>query len=368
MSGLHTIHLSGSPRSRGQQYGEGLRAAIIARDAAWKEQIAQHSGLTPGIFIERHLQSTDYLSAVRRWTPDLVEEIEGLAEGSGLDFAHVFAAQLMDEEWLFWGTLEKPHHCSALASARPGFALAAQNMDLPCWMNGSQTLLRITGESGLESLVLTVAGMIGLCGMNSAGLGVVVNTLSELPSASDGLPVAFVSRALLQRASLAEARDFLLAVPHAAGQNYVLAGRDSVEDYECSAAGKARFSPPAAQGSAVWHTNHPLAGGRAVHTQGVEATGGVANSLARMATLDTRLGPAGGAVTMEAARAALCSCDHPQYPVSRAFEAHSHHGFTFASVIWELAPQLLAHVAPGPPHTIPSTLHKFNAGLRQAAE
>lgn len=365
---MHTLQIGGSARQRGQQYGEGLRAAILERDSAWKAHIGRHSPIAPDEFIARHLQSTDYLAAARRWTPDLVEEVEGIAEASGLSFAHVFAAQLMDEEWLFWETLEKPHHCSSLGMAAAGFALAAQNMDLPCWMNGSQTLLHVTDETGLESLVLTAAGMIGLCGMNSAGVGVAVNTLSELPAAKDGLPVAFVSRGLLQRPNLAAARDFLLAVPHAAGQNYVLADRQTVEDYECSAEGKSRFIPRAARGQACWHTNHPLAGGHVVHTQDVEATGGVANSKARMRTLDDRFGAKGGAWSIEAAQAALRSRDDGRYPVSRSFEAHSHQGFTFASVIWELAPQLRAHVAPGPPHEVDYRTIDLGGGQRLAAE
>ena len=369
----HVLHVSGNSRERGRQYGEGLRAAILQRDARWKEHIGIFSGIDPNEFIAAHLAGTNYLPAVERWTPGLLDEVRGMAEGAGLSFEHAFAAQLMDEEWLYWEAFRGRHHCSSLASAAPtvDFALAAQNMDLPAWMNGSQTILHLEDPAtGLESIVLTVAGMIGLCGMNNAGLAVVVNTLSELPSATDGLPVAFVSRGLLSHKSLADARRFLYEVNHAAGQNYILAGRLSVEDHECSAEGKNRFRPTQAVGEAVWHTNHSLAGGHVVHTQELAATGGSANSHARMDTMNARLGATGGAWDMATAISALCNRDHADYPISRRFEGGvSDHGFTFASVIWELAPALRAHVAAGPPHDTAYQTFGIKAGLTlRAAE
>ena len=53
-------------------------------------------------------------------------------------------------------------------------------MDLPEVMDGGQTILRSTAPDGGETVVLTAAGMIGLTGCNSDGLGVCVNTLSML--------------------------------------------------------------------------------------------------------------------------------------------------------------------------------------------
>ena len=47
-------------------------------------------------------------------------------------------------------------------------------------MDGGQTVLRSTAPDGGQTVVLTAAGMIGLTGCNSDGLGVCVNTLSML--------------------------------------------------------------------------------------------------------------------------------------------------------------------------------------------
>ena len=67
-------------------------------------------------------------------------------------------------------------------------------------MDGGQTVVRVTSEDGPRTAVLTAAGMIGLTGANSAGLGVCVNALSMLRHSPDrrmvlGVPVAHVEAA-----------------------------------------------------------------------------------------------------------------------------------------------------------------------------
>ena len=125
----------------------------------------------------------------------------------------------------------------AVAAGEGRGPLLAQNMDLPEVMDGGQTVLRSTAPDGGQTVVLTAAGMIGLTGCNSDGLGVCVNTLSMLNHSADGLPVAFVLRGLLERRTLAGAEAFLRAVPHASGQHYAIGSGDDVAGFECSAGG-----------------------------------------------------------------------------------------------------------------------------------
>ena len=105
---------------------------------------------------------------------------------------------------------------------------------------------------------LTAAGMIGLTGVNAAGLGVCVNTLPMLNHSRAGLPVAFVMRGVLERTTAAGAAAFLETVPHASGQHYALAAADGVMGYECSAAGAVRSDDGS---GGLRHTNHPLRSG-----------------------------------------------------------------------------------------------------------
>ncbi|MFO1057612.1 MAG: C45 family peptidase [Dongiaceae bacterium] len=346
MSELAVVEISGPPRERGRQHGEALRPAIRALDGRWRAFVEQGTRLPADGFVERFLAETDFVPAIERWTPGLLEEVRGIAEGAGLPFPTLLAIQLMDEEWWYAQALAGHPHCSSLGRVGGGRALVAQNMDLPSWMDGAQAVLRLRGGADApDAILLTVAGMVGLCGVNAAGLGVCVNTLAQLPHCPDGLPVAFVVRGLLARRRLAEAETFLRDVRHASGQNYVVASTEGLIDLECSAAGAVPVRPGSAPPGSAWHTNHPLAGAQPPGTD-------ESNSGRRMRTLDRCLAAETGPWDAALARRVLADRSDAEHPVSRRLEPGA--GFsTFASVVWQLAGQPTAEIAPGPPCSTP---------------
>ena len=232
------IECHGDGRTRGRAQGETLRAQIADAFERWAEHTAHATGMHPDAYVEALLADTDFLPAIARHTPELLEEVRGIAEGSGMTLDSVLAYNLMDEQWWHQADLVAGHACSLLAvpaeDGRP--ALVAQNMDLPDWMDGAQAVVHHHTPSG-DALVLTAAGMIGLTGVNSDGVGVCVNTLAMLHHSADGLPVAFAMRGALERSSAADAAAFLRSAPHASGQHYAVVGRDGAAGLECSAAG-----------------------------------------------------------------------------------------------------------------------------------
>jgi hypothetical protein len=79
MAELAGIRISGAPRTRGQQHGEGLRALVHERDRRWKAEIGETTGLPPARFIEEFLEATRFTGAILANAPDLLEEVRGLA-------------------------------------------------------------------------------------------------------------------------------------------------------------------------------------------------------------------------------------------------------------------------------------------------
>lgn len=366
MQTITTLEIGGAPRERGHQYGRGLRELIGARDAAWRKSLAAQTGRLAEDVIRGFAEGTDFLSAVRRFTPDLLEEVHGIAEGSGLSFEAIYAAQLMDEEWWMIADEKGRHHCSSLGVVEPGRrALTAQTMDLVEWNEGYQVLLTIRGENGApDQMVLTMAGMIGLCGMTGAGLGIVVNTLSQLAVSRSGLPVAFVSRGALAQGDHDGAVAFLKRVRHASGQNYIVADRSKLSDLECSAAGAV---PHEKRATCVWHTNHPLAstdvrGGSHDHVASDR------NTRSRLAVLDGKLGRRTLEPSVEEVKQLLANRENTADPIARRLGENDSHAFTFASVVYELSPEPRAHVAPGPACSTPFRTYDFSNAKRVAAE
>ncbi len=359
ITSLHFQEISGPRRRRGQIHGEALRRPIRERDRIWRERLTAAAGMPAERFIDSFLQRTRFTAAIERWTPGLLEEVRGISEGARLPYPAVLAAQFMDEEWWLLEGPEAPHHCSSLGM-RPdgdGATVIGQTMDLPCWMDGFQTLLLIRDAApGIDSYVVTVAGMIGLMGLNSRGLGVCVNTLLDLAHSADGLPVAFVSRGLLERANLAAAAGFLRAVPHASGQNYIIGDPENLADFECSAGAVAAFMPDFA-GRRVWHANHPLA----CQDLAAGSSPGRRNSEVRQQTLDWRM--PGAAATAADARRILSSRDDLEHPVSRPMQPGEQPAggfFTFAAMVAELAGDPVLQLAPGVPCSQPFASYRFD--------
>jgi hypothetical protein len=356
---LHVVELAGTARERGRIYGESERSRIASVLGRWTAHLEHLYKAPAATYLAEFLAATDFIPAIRRETPHLLDEIEGIAEGAGVDAGTVLALNLMDEEWWFGKRREVTargdarEHCSALGVAgQPGLpTYLAQNMDIASWTDEHQVLLRIRyPESDLECLVFTFAGMLALCGMNRAGLGVCCNTLSQLAPSAEGLPVVFVVRGILERESFEEATGFVRRIRHASGQNYVIGSPTRVASLECSA-GKVVPYVPGLDANRVWHTNHPFVNDDLANEGVAVRTGASSNSEVRYACLTHRIGAPGARITPELIKATLRSHDDPENPVSRPADPGDpfRMGFTAGSLICVLGLDPHLELAAGPP-------------------
>ena len=256
---LRVLNLEGTPYQMGLIHGTALKAEITELVKRWKKDLAESYETPAEDFIRKFLSHTDFRPSSERWTPGLLDEVHGIADGAGLDFETMFAFQLIDEIW----TMRKDpelHKCTAIAAGKRGSfsAFTAQTMDVPGLYHGFQTVLRIRDNGNeLETLVFTIPGVIALNGLNSRSVGVCVNAVPQLAYSPKGLPVAFVIRGILRQKTYEDAVKFLRDIPPAAPQNYVLGGLSSSACYERSAGRMCRFLP--FEGAEfTYHTNHPL--------------------------------------------------------------------------------------------------------------
>jgi hypothetical protein len=330
----------------------------------WKDQLTDAFKMDADAFIRRFVRQTQFVSAIKKWTPDLLEEIHGLAEGAGIDFDTMLVLQLPDECFIH-GAAIAGERCSSLGFAKTGArpACVAQNMDVPSFADGLQLVLHIKQpDSDLEAFVLTQAGCIGLNGMNNRAIGICCNALWQLGHCRDGLPVACIVRGILQQRSEEDAMAFLDRIKHASGQNYVLGGPDRVYSFECSASRIETFKPKG-HDDVVWHTNHPLVNEdyttvyRTLRANEAELAKKEANTRARLRCLENRL--TGDAVRDVAlVKAILASRDPARYAICRRKEDQGA-GFTFASTIMVLSEKPVFYVAPGPPDVTPYEVLSF---------
>ena len=338
-AGLPVVTCTGSPAERGEQHGEALRGLIAQGLGRWAESIAFTHGVTPDTYIASFVDGTDFLPAIRRWTPGLLDEIEGIARGSAQPWQWIYAYNLLDEEWT-WASDQKadtaPGCTVAGFAPEDGTTLLAQTMDIPNLHDGTQAVLRLEPVDNPAVLVFTHAGMIALTGCNENGVAVVVNNLDMLPASRTGLPVAFAIRGILAERTLAEAVSFASGVPHATGQHYGIAAPEGLASVEGWATGVVVDAEP---GTRLLHANHPL---YTTETIGdAESRYQRSRTRQRLDYLEREAGPSRDVLGLQEL---LTDCT---VPVSLGADRPS---MTFGAVVYECTVPARMWVTPGPPH------------------
>ncbi|MCX6566159.1 MAG: C45 family autoproteolytic acyltransferase/hydrolase [Candidatus Aminicenantes bacterium] len=255
---LRVLDLEGTPYQMGMIHGTALKPEITELIKRWKADLAGKYQVPAEDFIRKFLNHTDFQPSIDRWTPGLLDEVRGIADGAGVDFETMFAFQLLDESWVMNEDLGLDKCTTIAAGKRRGFpAFTSQTLDIPVFYHGFPTVLRIRDKKeNLETLVFTIPGVVGVNGLNNRSVGVCVNAVTQLASSRNGLPVAFVIRGILRQKTYEQAVKFLRDIPPAAPQNYALGGPLNAACFERSA-GKMIPFLPFAGAEFTYHTNHP---------------------------------------------------------------------------------------------------------------
>ncbi|WP_223033413.1 C45 family autoproteolytic acyltransferase/hydolase [Hanstruepera marina] len=352
---LKEITLTGTGYNLGLQHGKQLKTEIAEIVTKWKANTTKYFKKDAEKTLDDFYKQANYEAAIKQYTPDLYEEVRGIADGSGQAFRDILVLNLLDEFWVYIDELYN-HHCSdvGVPSINGSTSYIAQNMDIEDYTDGYQTLIRLERTANRpEQLILTHPGLIALNGMNETGVGVVVNTIMQLQASNSGLPVAFVVRRIINSTDKADLLQFIQEVHHASGQNYIIGIRGDVYDFEASANQVVRFNPKNTNGT-VYHTNHPIVNTdtKAWYEKHKPTDDNVeklqnTNSYLRLAALETRM-VANPIVSQDIIMDALRSKDNPENPVCRNNKGDGS-GFTFASVIMTLTGNLNFQITAGPP-------------------
>ncbi|MGD9495293.1 MAG: C45 family autoproteolytic acyltransferase/hydrolase [Armatimonadota bacterium] len=226
------VEMSGGRFEMGRQYGRQCRA-LIRRLARRFDAM-----LLPEEYLEAGRQAAlEALPCVRREAPELVEEVEGIAEGAGLPFEEVFRLSCSQEMNSWQGCMRRqamgtvPSGCTSIAVAHAEGSLVAWNMDW--WVAWQPYLVLLHGhpDDGPSFLSFAIAGSVGRPGL-SEHVSVAANFLPyradpsvEAGSATwagPGVPYSFISRMLLAQRSTADALKLLRRVRRMACLNYTL--------------------------------------------------------------------------------------------------------------------------------------------------
>lgn len=314
LGGIPLLVVEGSHREVGRQVGEATASAL--RDAV-DFDAALPAGRTR---TEQLALAARYREATLAATPWLVEEIDGAAEGAGVDPLALFAASI-EELWTVRPSqatngIVVDGRCSDMVAGPPatadGHVWVAHTNDLA--PSSEASVVAIEWHVPGEPVVLSVGiGPWISIGWNSAGLSLTGNELSPNDERI-GVPRLLMVREQLTARTLDEAVAMALRPDRASSYNTVFAHRDGrVVNVEGSA-GDAEVTRLSAGGTLA-HTNH-YACERMLRYEGDAAY--ARRSAVRLARALELLdgpegaGPVAGSVTPAYLRAALS--DHGTSP------------------------------------------------------
>jgi predicted choloylglycine hydrolase len=258
---LPILHLNGTAYENGLQHGKLLQKEINELVGLWKQDLEEKYQIPADTLINLFLDSTNYIPSIEKWTPELLDEVKGISKGSGIDFNIMFAFQLIDEIWANERLIDVPHHCTSVGinnNKKDGSSnFIAQNIDITPFYHGFEILLDIkNSNTGTRKLVTTFAGYIGANGLNKQ-IGITENSLTDLKSSMDGLPVCFISRGILEKNSFYEAISFMKNIKHASGQNYIIGSKHNIISLECASDLITEYWPDSSK-QYTFHANKPL--------------------------------------------------------------------------------------------------------------
>jgi isopenicillin-N N-acyltransferase-like protein len=240
------------PFERGLQHGRAARERVGASVATYRRMFQDFVGVD---WDRAKAMGEAYGSAVAQFDEALLEEIRGIAAGSGFDTSEILALNARSEIALGPGIIDG---CTAVAAfgaaTKDGSTLLCQNWDWRASQRDAFVALTISRPGRPRFTMLTEAGIIGKIGFNERGLGVCLNAIVTDEVRSDGTPLHVVLRGILESRSLGDAVETVSRGRIASAANFLIAQAGAgALDIEAT---PSRIDVLLPDRDALVHTNH----------------------------------------------------------------------------------------------------------------
>ena len=246
-SRLHLDLAASTRRELGQARGEVLHATLAGGYARYAELFR-----ALGVNETQELEGAEQVLAVLRgWRPEIVEELEGVASGSGLTLAQVVALNARTEIIALGGSASS--ECSTVTAVLEGHRVGVQTWDWHIELDDYWHTQQVAGP-GYRYVGLTEQGILSKIGVNEAGLALHFNILGHRADGPGGVPMHILSNVVLTEcASIDEAIELIREAPIASSSAFTMLDATRAVSVEMSPEGV--FVIPEVDGS-VQRTNH----------------------------------------------------------------------------------------------------------------
>lgn len=329
------IDVSGSRHAIGAAIGEALRDGL--REVA----DGHHMGVDRSIGWDRAMEiAQTLLPDTEAALPGCVEELRGMADGSGVQFEALFSMNALQEIRFLAGrdgadpdADDDEDGCTSLAASgdatHAGAVLLAHNEDAGTIRGELPYIVRAKPENGPAYVGFAYSGLLLYQGINAAGIGSVGNALYTR-DIRPGIPKLLAYRDVLNATFLEDALRRTIRPTRANGNNHLIANADGdIYDVEVSGGD---FALHSAERGWLAHTNHI----RDPRLRQLE-WGDLLNSDLRLRRAERLLARDAGRISVDTLWDILC--DHSNAPKSICKHMHPEHNphvQTVAGVVLDL--------------------------------
>ena len=255
------VRTSGSAYERGREYGANASGPVAATLSMYKGVFEEVAGLDWRTVASRALSFEPIIGAFR---PSYLDELQGIADGAGVDYADIMAINLRTEIMLsaVAARAESVGGCSAFAlssaATTNGHTTIGQNWDWCPVAMDNLIVLEAIQEDAPNYLTVVEAGLLAKMGMNSEGVGVVTNTLISGEDAGEqGVPYHVLLRAVLDCSDAESAVALVRGATRSSSANFLIAdANDHVIDVETGPGSRQRSRAILPTDGRLCHTNH----------------------------------------------------------------------------------------------------------------
>jgi isopenicillin-N N-acyltransferase like protein len=341
----------GTHREIGKQFGEACRDLILLHRDKALARLESKNNISAARAREA---AAEYRDTVIEHARFFDEEVQGLAEGAGIDLSDAYLLQLRAELGVTTppDLIDGADECTSFAAlpdaTKNGKPLIGQNADLPAFYGEISVVVELIPDDQPTVLMLTPAGQMSYIGINDQGMGVFANFVT-CDGWRVGFPRYFLSRLALTHDRVDDAIAAIRSVPRASSRNVIMIdGYGNAADLETTPTRDARLNPV---NGLLAHSNHYVA----QELVEEERSGGyqLENSRNRLTRITQLLDENHG--QLDATRMRGIFRDREGLPDALCREPGDREGsdiVTFASVIAEPADRKM-WVAIGPPNKHP---------------
>lgn len=191
------VSTGGSPYAIGFDIGKAMSEQIQAAAVTAQAEFAganDHDVLT---------RLSPFVSVTEREAPELIEEMRGMAEGSGVSFEDLFVLNAAAELHQGAGRFSE---CTVAGVTQAGTAnghvLLAHNEDAEAGWGDYAYVIRAEPAQGPAFVAFAYAGLLLHQGVNAAGIGSVGNALYAPDAQPAGIPKLLLYRRAIGQSTL----------------------------------------------------------------------------------------------------------------------------------------------------------------------